>query len=993
MLSRLDIIGLVQALFPNSDPTLLLQKAKHPASPSTASSSTLRPGSSDLGNVNVASTATSYTETLVSSDANVTEARPTDPQAEQNQSPDSSRPLGKRLSPESNTNGLDDLPSRMWDICQQAKAMVKASTGLEAKFAVDQWALVALSQDGSHLSLDTKPSLTRGQRLFSAAKGEAPGRHDQDSQDYRTLKLLVTRLLKTQGFSQNEDLDDASSVPAPYQDRLQKLLDQAMAKAHSSLNFVAAHVWWQCRRLYDGFLASDHTGNFLQALLQDLAKDLRINTDILIEQLRCSEFNMRSLKIIQRQQKALLSRLEQERKSLRIKMWYVSDVRHSSTYEEATLVTRALRAMANTKHTRQPGSITNWARQRLRGSSTYDQSEAQTLEALSAPKDHGGLKKLSDDQVEIISRWLTRNNIENFCKGEERIHRFCYEVKRSVGKLAGASLLESPVLWASHLFKRERSFFDARTQSLGGSSTPLSSYDYGGGKLPSVSLPVPLSMNVHPAESEYNKSWRPSPVPRQLPGHGLHSSSLHSSPSYWSNHPLGTNTSATTRFGFADRSHEHNTEMHVDEKDAFVDHVKKTLCSLISSDLGYLLWNQGSETDAWVNNAATLAHDENQSTFTEASSSGSTTVDLDGVLGEHPAQEVQSGAFDPTATVPGVVSPHNDFAGNPGMSPPLTDERFPLSAAYKTILLKMSLASDPYVKLRMFCDLEGLISQSIYSSATVKQPKNAATSEPGHFLPSHTRSMARNRSVPRTKATSLEEVIANCTERRAGTLRAKTWSQSPALMQSTFVAPEIETTGTDAIVHTLLSIFRDSTLRPTTLFRDLQYIAAFIPASILDQTGQGKAFWDAGLAALALKEDLCDSITNIASDITTYHISAKKPPQYPDPVHIPVHLASTSLQDAADLWLVAAKEGSPVAARELGLFYLTHPELLQRITMPFSKARDVFKPVRSGASMSGEKERGALDPLTFAVVFHWMEIAANGGDKDAGAFLRQSCGL
>ena len=118
-----------------------------------------------------------------------------------------------------------------------------------------------------------------------------------------------------------------------------------------------------------------------------------------------------------------------------------------------------------------------------------------------------------------------------------------------------------------------------------------------------------------------------------------------------------------------------------------------------------------------------------------------------------------------------------------------------------------------------------------------------------------------------------------------------------------------------------------------------------------------------------------------AAEITNAHITNRlTSPSYP------------SQQEAANLWLVAAKEGSPVAARELGLFYLTHPDLLpQRVTMPLSKARDVFKSAKaSDGGVGNDKERGALDPLTFDVVYHWMEIAANGGDAEARAFLRQS---
>jgi hypothetical protein len=86
--------------------------------------------------------------------------------------------------------------------------------------------------------------------------------------------------------------------------------------------------------------------------------------------------------------------------------------------------------------------------------------------------------------------------------------------------------------------------------------------------------------------------------------------------------------------------------------------------------------------------------------------------------------------------------------------------------------------------------------------------------------------------------------------------------------------------------------------------------------------------------------------------------------------------------------LITAKEGSPVAARELGLFYLTQPKLSPRITIPFSKAKDVFKSVMAKEFRTGDKEKDALDPVTFAVIFHWMEIAANGGDKDASDFFR-----
>lgn len=55
------------------------------------------------------------------------------------------------------------------------------------------------------------------------------------------------------------------------------------------------------------------------------------------------------------------------------------------------------------------------------------------------------------------------------------------------------------------------------------------------------------------------------------------------------------------------------------------------------------------------------------------------------------------------------------------------------------------------------------------------------------------------------------------------------------------------------------------------------------------------------------------------------------------------------------------------------------------MTLPLSRVKDVFK---MATSQERGVETGGLDPLTFAVVFHWMEVAASGGDKDARDFLR-----
>ncbi|KAG7152582.1 hypothetical protein HYQ46_011579 [Verticillium longisporum] len=121
------------------------------------------------------------------------------------------------------------------------------------------------------------------------------------------------------------------------------------------------------------------------------------------------------------------------------------------------------------------------------------------------------------------------------------------------------------------------------------------------------------------------------------------------------------------------------------------------------------------------------------------------------------------------------------------------------------------------------------------------------------------------------------------------------------------------------------------------------------------------------------------------------------------------------------MWTVLAKEGDTAAQRELALFYLMDPELLERTTLPLSKPREVFKQAvmdkygrgsRSGArfypgdrsrsgttgnmSSSGHEggaEEGATvwnDPSLMCIAIHFFQAAEQGGDGPATAFLQQN---
>lgn len=976
MLSPLDIIGLTQTLYPDRPHVQGTKESQEVdvGPPSTAGSSTLNASTSDASSALASSFAPSTSGTSTTSRTVLSETLRNDCSAE-NQDTQEAFQVEHGSGP-SRTYSFrkPELRSPLKSICRRLTNLLGPVGTSDLDFSHTAWAFVYYSRNGTSLSLSpTELRKNRGHATMDSAGNS------------EFLKAGIVKLLGQIDRSKTNTLGcpimvhstHASDQPDPLVDLMKACEDNA----RSSLDFSTAHFWWQIHGVYCDFLSSARSPTASLSLLRTIADDLRRKLGAITDAGKTSEVRLRSLEKLRRHQKSLLARMEEDRKALRIKMWYSSDIRHSATYEEALHVTRALRAMTSSKRATQPASTANWARQRLRGSGTFTRPEAQILEAISAPKDYGGQSKLADEQIELTSKWLTRRSIENFCKGEERIHRFCFEIQKSVGKMAGPSPTRNPVLWSSNLFRREKAIFDAQHLISGAHtstfsaptrlSTPSSLYEPG--RLHAAALhpsDPPFKAFGSPknktTSNSFGSIWnatQPSASSIGLGLYGAHSllpPTPTSPPRSWSSNPFnttpplqGTVPSATSPI-FGEKTSQSNHEAEYSPaRIAFAESMKMTLRSLLISDLGCSLWEQGSETDAWVNDCIKY-----QTLGPEAATSLAPRNESAEAVSHQ--DETKTGSFSS-----------------------LQSSSFSFTAAYAMLLQKMSLSSDPRAKLQTLYELEDLIIRSMQPSSTLHLTSDTANRGSRQRLPRGDFGL-RGKSVPRTKTTSLEEVIANCTERRASTLRPVGRHHAFSHPISQPIPADAHIPATDDVVNTFLSIFRDPKLRSSTLFRDLQYIAAFIPSETLDQTVQGNAFWDAGLAALALKEDLCESMITRANQITAYHISSSRSTH---PL-IGSTLANTTLRDAANLWVITAKEGSPVAARELGLFYLTHPELLPRITMPFSTAQDVYKSVLSIDARTGEKDKGALDRTTFAVVFHWMEFAANGGDRDARDFLK-----
>lgn len=997
MLSPLDIVGLIQTLYPDRPQVPGTKEAFqeiHVDPPSTAGSSTLNASTSDVGSAFTSSFAPSTSGTSTTSRTIVSEVMMDDAPTGKQDAYEPSSLEHRNGQPKSYNFLKPDFSLLLKSICRRVTNLLGPGGTSDLDLSHTAWAFMYYSDDGTTLSL--RPITSRKSRDTEVIGPIG---------EWEVLKMGIVKLLDQSNRSDLYDPVPSVTVDSTHAlDQSDPLLDLMMASvdnARSSLDFRTVHLWWQTVGIYRNIFSSANSPEAHSSLLRDIADNLRRELRALTHAGKASGDQLRSLQNLRRHQTSALANMEEQRKALRVKMWYSSDVRHSGIYEEALHVTRALRAMASSKRAKQPASTANWARQRLRGSGTFARPEAQTLDAISALKDYGGQSKLADEQIELTSKWLTRRSVENFCKGEERIHRFCLEIQKSIGKIAGPSPIRNAVLWSSSLFRREKASFDAQrlisnahtSLSMGVRTSPTpheySSLHSAAFHLPDPPLKAFGTPKTKPASSSLGGFWsvtQPSPALTGLGLHGIHpplppsptspSKSWPSNPFTSTSPPQGAVPSPSYP-GFGDRNSQNNTEADfLPAKMAFADNIKASLRSLLISDLGYLLWKQGSETDVWVNDC--IANQSDYEAVEKTSGSASVTTlaspDKSAEVFSHRDETLSKNHYknrnqnERSSSLAGLYGDESDS--------------FPFFEAYEMLLQKMSLSPDPCTKLQVLYELEDLIIRSLQDPGTIYHTANSMNPRSGQQPFQGDLTLGR-RTAPRTKITTFEKVIANCAERRAGSLRSQGRHIGFAQLDSQPVPGVPYIPITDDIVKSFLSIFRNPKLRPLTLFRDLQYIAAFIPSETLDQTAQGKAFWDAGLAALALKEDLCESMINRANQITAYHISSSKST---DPL-TDTTLTNTTLRDAANLWLITAKEGFPAAARELGLFYLTHPELLPRVTMPFSKAKDVYKSVMSMDARTGDKEKGVLDRFTFAVVFHWMEFAANGGDKDAEDFM------
>lgn len=898
-------------------------------------------------------------------------------------------------------------------------------------------------------------------------------------------------------------------VPAPTEDAKQKakgtveaktsvlldMLEAAEKQCQAQSDFVNSHLYWRTSQQLHSLSSDSLRQNDFVSLLNICSRGPRDSIRRSAAAIEEYDAWLVWLKQSQERRDAIIEAMIKRYRALRDKMWYVTDVRNSAAYDAARHVVLALRSMGIPKTKKQPMSATSRGRNMNRPSATsyFGKTETQYLDLLAASDEHGGPNKLSDEQADQTWKWLSQFGIENFCKGEERIHRFCLEIDSCINKLVGESVMDGPVLWSSELYSWDKRYLDSGRQkgdlsldsfgsmSIYGDTASDSASIHsnrsvrglgfnssaGSGNLRSV------SMRNGSQQSFDSSRWGSSRM--SVNGDSMNSPDYfgHASPvlaidttaTFWSPFENRVDSPAPSIRSFRPGSSTTNetvmeavADIDVPAKLAFLTELKQALNALLISDLGSLVFSRGSETDAWFSGdlgqdcmdrkaekdrkeaelqATQEAKERREKKRNKRGPEKKRSFrdlripqDKKSTLGGVPLENTSSrGSSHPSNNGTSTPEHHHsrtnsvataDSAATAAVRQQIKESMptdFPYKKAFRRLLTMFAVHPNPYCKLNALYELEHLVIASLTTVLRRRVPKHDTIelSSKSPESPGHT---SRKPSFDIPRATNVGEAIQNCQSRlshtASGPASVPASPVSPATRKSErATASPIATT--DMIVDVLQNLFREQGMRPKTLFRDLQYIAAFVPASVLDKTDRGKAFWDAGLAALGLKQEVVKGMIEVADEIVKYHTSRREPSavgsdrvsatgDVQDGRDAGEHneMALYSMADAAKMWIITAKEGDPVAERELAICYLTHPELIGRTILPLSRPREVFKQVAGDRANGREKDGGVggfgvggsggpggMDELTMCVACHWMEAARQGGDEVAKSWMVQ----
>ncbi|KAE8348723.1 hypothetical protein BDV28DRAFT_79853 [Aspergillus coremiiformis] len=876
--------------------------------------------------------------------------------------------------------------------------------------SAEEWTLFSIAHNGRRLLWSL---FSDGQSSYpeNASENEVQSTALGLEDNFEALQTAIVKLIQENPADDHIEIGlqahNSLQIDSP---SLKQRFDRAMSYCHHASDFIGAHYWWnagrQLRRSAATFSARLADDSWILEPMHTSSMHALQTSRSVIERCECDFVALdRHMQRLQRTIKDMMTTVVK----LRDKMWYMTDVKNSKRYEEAKHVALALKTMIYSA--RLYTQTSNESRSRVTGrsfgGSLLQKPELQVMDVMKAPRSYGSSNKLSDEQVDLLRKWLSHNNIENFCKGEERIHRFCYEVKSSISRLVGETMAEAPVLWASELYQRERAKYEGsssrgflglssglRPFTIASDESSNSLHSYANSVRPSDSLSrysqelPPLNTKTS-FQSLISDRWKAPRDPSIAdtssvigsPGRAASTCTGDSCSTFWSAPHQATQyaPSASSLYSrppslLSDTASQQprRNDRKILGKAVFLDELRQTLTSLLLSDLGSPVWSCGSETDAWFCNA--LDQKRIQAQMEKRSRIQRFYAEYDERLVRQAIHRAPSRARRSTSLGPlegekhriieALPSPTSDADAN------LDDQSaFSYQTVFRRLIEVFSRHGSPFAKLKALRDLHALVIASLNSNDD-KTLFSFAAEPPCSRRNSNIR---RKRSARRSFS-----------EPQANHLSDKDYFHAPKSLadESVFFnsRPSDYSAPTESqIVEALRDIILE--VKPKTLFRDLQFISAFVPGETLNKIESGTAFLQFGLAALSLKDEVCNSMVEIADNIVSQELSRRHPPQGYDMHARPGH----AIEDAAGMWIITAKEGNPVAQRELAILYLTHPELLPRVTLPLTFLRDTFK---EETLLRRDKDPKS-DPQSMCLALHWMQLSANGGDELARNRLRE----
>ncbi|EER27713.1 hypothetical protein CPC735_030490 [Coccidioides posadasii C735 delta SOWgp] len=865
----------------------------------------------------------------------------------------------------------------------------------------EDWAIIAISTDGHRLSLqlDGEDSVS-----LEATPTNLAG---LSMEDQNALENAIFRLTdEFDPLSNVASADNGSNTPdcAESESSLRRGFINAMIRCQRQSDFPTSHYWWNAARLLRIVAKGRPTSATDDKVLNPLYWAAKHSADFdfsIVNQCSPKTIGLKhTLNHFQSQVKSAMGSLAK----LRNKMWYMTDVKNSLRYEDARNVALALKSMAGFQALSAAPEPKSKFGSRSLGGSFLQKPEIQVMNVMKAPASQGGPTKLSDEQVDITRKWLHRSGIDNFCRGEERIHRFSYEVKTSVSKLVGESMYDSPVLWSSELFQKERSMFEAAgARPLTGLSTgtsirpssitseeslyPYPSQSLGGRNLDSLFRApndVPSLVRKSSFQSIGSDRWKTKDGGADTSSigdsPGRAASTVESYQPFWS--PIHTQAQSTTSISsfqsrpasmVSDVLTTRRLERTPPGKAAFLDELRQTLTSLLLSDLGSPVWSCGSETDAWFSDYLNQARIRDQMAKNERLDRF--LADLSAPLSIRPEDDpiCRSGkSLRRSLSAVSLLSRSkvanlatgSEAAGNAERE---TEDNFAFgyNEAFRRLMDQFSRHANPFTKLRALNDLRRLVIASLtIGNGSVELVNNQFAALPRIY---------RRQGRGHRNSVSEGSKPLNVADDQTPTPS----SPVPATNEISSGSSANSLPSDNQIIRALRELIQK--FQPKTLFRDLQFIAAFVPSEVLNKADAGTAFLQFGLAAFELKDDVCHSMVQIADNIVSQELN-KRQRQSPFSPRI-----GNGIEDAARMWIITAQEGNAVAQRELAILYLTHPEILPRVTFPLTMPRETF----NRDMMYRRDLELKSDPQSLCLALHWMQLSAAGGDELAQNRLRE----